>query len=65
MEESSKDKNLASMSATLEFDVTGKLRAVYLNAKNTADQAVLEKSLHRFLRPDPFSRIRRLLHWEG
>jgi hypothetical protein len=39
------------ITAILEFNKEGRLKAVYLNAESTKDQDVLERSLDRLIKP--------------
>jgi len=51
------------LTARFEFTETGDLRAIYLNAGNDDEQAVLEQALSRLLKPEPdnlFTRIKSL-----
>ena len=55
-QKTSKDK----ISAVFEFTNTGRLKAVYLNARSVQDQDVLEKGLDRIINPTHLSWFKRL-----
>lgn len=49
------------VSAVFEWDLDGRLKAVFLNADNPNAQDVLEKSLDRLLKPAPLNWLKRTL----
>jgi|GEM_PF-903647 hypothetical protein len=53
----------ARITANLEFTSNGYLRAVYLNAVTDGDQEILERALHRLLKPGHIGWVRRLIRW--
>lgn len=53
-------KTKGKITAVFEFDQTGRLKAIFLNAENESDQKVLERGLFVLLKPEKFSSLRKL-----
>jgi len=53
-------KTNGKISILFEFTKTGRLKAIFLNAENDRDQALLEKCLDRLIRPNQFGTLNRL-----
>jgi len=54
-------KTNGKLSILFEFTKTGRLKAIFLNAENDRDQALLERCLDRLIRPNQFSWLNKLL----
>ena len=48
------------ITAVFEFSPNGNLRAVFLNAENENDEAILQHGLSRLLQPQKFTLLKRL-----
>jgi len=53
-------KTQGKISVVFEFNVNGNLKAIFFNAETDRDQAILERSLNRIIKPSQFEWLRRL-----